>query len=127
MKKIITLLVIVVSLNSNLLQAQKIACGNAHSLVVCKDSTVWAWGSNEYGQLGNGTLESSTVPVQVQGLSGVVAVFAGGLSSFAIKANGELWGWGSNQHYELFLVPSQPTKKTQPLLIPLQNIESNEN
>jgi alpha-tubulin suppressor-like RCC1 family protein len=121
MKKIITLLVIVVSINSNLLQAQKIACGNEHSLVVCKDSTVWAWGSNEYGQLGNGTLDSSAVPVQVQGLSGVVAVFAGGFSSFALKANGELWGWGSNNYYELFMGRFHPVYKTQPVIISINN------
>jgi len=124
MKKIITLLVIVVYFSSFKLQAQKIACGNAHSLVVCKDSTVWAWGSNEYGQLGNGTLESSTVPVQVQGLSGVVAVFAGGVSSFAIKANGELWGWGSNDYYELFMGPFQPFYYTTPTKIPIENVTS---
>jgi alpha-tubulin suppressor-like RCC1 family protein len=94
MKKIITYLVIVVTLNSNLLQAQKIACGNEHNLVVCKDSTVWAWGSNEFGQLGNGTLEPSSIPVQVQGLSGVVAVFAGGGKFLCPKSKWRTLGLG---------------------------------
>jgi len=126
MKKIITLLVIVVSLNSNLLQAQKIACGNAHSLVVCKDSTVWAWGSNEYGQLGNGTLDSSAVPVQVQSLKGVVAVFAGGYGSFALKANGELWVWGYNSGFNLFTGDSSnvPTVINTPRLVDITNVKN---
>jgi alpha-tubulin suppressor-like RCC1 family protein len=125
MKKIITLLVIVVSLNSNNILAQKIAVGSAHSLVVCKDSTVWAWGSNEFGQLGNGTLESSTVPVKVQGLSGVVAVFAGGYGSFALRENGELWVWGNNNDRNLFTGDSFniPLVINTPMLVSLTNVK----
>ena len=48
-----------------------------HSLAVKSDGTVWAWGDNYCGQLGDGTTTQRTTPVQVSGLSGVVAVAGG--------------------------------------------------
>jgi alpha-tubulin suppressor-like RCC1 family protein len=60
-----------------------IAAGSSHSLALKSDGTVWAWGSNERGQLGNGTetLGTNTLgintPVQVSNLSGVKAIAAG--------------------------------------------------
>ena len=48
-----------------------VAAGDAHSLAVASDGTVWAWGSNEFGQLGDGSNSSSAVPVQVSGLADV--------------------------------------------------------
>ena len=47
--------------------------------------TVSAWGFNLYGQLGNGTATNSTAPVQVTGLTGVMAVAGGGYHSLAVK------------------------------------------
>ncbi|WP_146058915.1 RCC1 domain-containing protein [Actinomadura rubteroloni] len=67
-----------------------------HSLAVKADGTVWAWGSNSSGQLGDGTTTSRTTPAQVPGLNGVVAVAAGSNCSLALKADGTVWGWGSN-------------------------------
>ena len=62
-----------------------VACGRDHSLALKNDGTVWAWGYNYFGQLGNGTLADSTLPVQVSGLTGVTAI-AGGLNhSLALK------------------------------------------
>ena len=76
-----------------------IAAGGSHSLAVRSDGTVWAWGSNVSGQLGNGctlgtNCNSSSTPVQVSGLSGVVAIAGGTNHSLAVRSDGTVWGWG---------------------------------
>jgi alpha-tubulin suppressor-like RCC1 family protein len=48
-----------------------------HSLALKGDGTVWAWGSNSDGQLGDGTTANRNTPVQVKNLSGVQAIAAG--------------------------------------------------
>jgi len=62
------------------------------------DGTVWAWGYNGYGQIGDGTTTQRNTPVQVSGLSGVIAVAAGQYFSLALKSDGTVWGWGSNNY-----------------------------
>src|SRR5919197_606671 len=57
---------------------------------------LWAWGSNGYGQLGNGTTASSSSPVQVSGLTGVTAITAGWGHSLVVKSDGGVWAWGYN-------------------------------
>lgn len=77
----------------------QVAAGSgAQSLAVLSDGTVWAWGSNFYGQLGNGTATDSpvTVPVQVPGLTGIVAVAAGFEHDLALREDGTVWAWGGN-------------------------------
>ena len=78
-----------------------LAGGYEHSLAVRTDGTLWSWGSNDYGQLGDGSRESRDYPAQVPGLEGVAAVSAGGRSSFAIQADGTLWAWGDNSRGQL--------------------------
>ena len=53
--------------------AMQVRGGLYHSLGLKSDGTVWAWGHNAYGQLGDGTTATRKAPVQVVGLSGVVA------------------------------------------------------
>jgi alpha-tubulin suppressor-like RCC1 family protein len=61
------------------------------------DGTAWCWGNNLHGQLGNGTTESSSVPVQVAGLTGVVEVSVGReYHACARTAEGAVWCWGGN-------------------------------
>ncbi|MEA2828311.1 MAG: hypothetical protein QOG43_2750, partial [Actinomycetota bacterium] len=73
-----------------------ISAGVFHSLALKSDGTVWAWGYNAYGQVGDGTTVDRPAPVQVVGLSGVVAVAAGGLHNLALKSDGTVWAWGYN-------------------------------
>ena len=75
-----------------------IAAGPGHSLALRSDGTVWGWGSNTTGQLGNGTFSGGPVytPVQASGLTNVVGIAAGQAFSLAVKADGTVWGWGSN-------------------------------
>jgi alpha-tubulin suppressor-like RCC1 family protein len=86
---------------SALSRAMAIAAGGAHSLAVKSDGTVWAWGSNQYGQLGNGSNEDSSAPVQVPGLVNVIRVAGGDHYSLALKSDGTVWAWGINREGEL--------------------------
>ena len=74
-----------------------IAVGWSHSLALKDDGTVWAWGENRSGQLGNGSTTNSNTPVQVSDLDGVKAVAAGWGHSLALKDDGTVWAWGDNQ------------------------------
>jgi len=79
-----------------------IAAGSSHTVALKSDGSVWAWGYNMYGQLGNGTNTASSVPVQVSGLSsGVTAIAAGGSHNVALKSDGTLWAWGYNSSGQL--------------------------
>ncbi|CAM3112488.1 stalk domain-containing protein [Paenibacillus lupini] len=71
-----------------------VAAGQVHSLALQKDGTVWAWGGNDSGQLGNGNKESLVIPHKVEGISDVVAIEADWTRSFAVKSDGTVWGWG---------------------------------
>jgi alpha-tubulin suppressor-like RCC1 family protein len=74
------------------------------SLALKSNGTVWAWGSNNQGQLGNndGFHQDTNTPVQVTGpggsgfLTGVVAIAVGAEHSVALKSNGSVWTWGGN-------------------------------
>jgi alpha-tubulin suppressor-like RCC1 family protein len=74
-----------------------IAAGDQNSLALKSDGSVWAWGRNDRGQLGNGTSNDSEVPVPVSGLaSGVIQIADGGDFSLALRTDGSVWGWGNN-------------------------------
>ena len=59
-----------------------------------KDGTVWAWGRNSNGELGNGSLEDSEVPVRVLNLTDVAAVSANYVFNLALNKYGTVWFWG---------------------------------
>jgi alpha-tubulin suppressor-like RCC1 family protein len=73
------------------------AAGCVHSLAVKSDGTLWAWGSNSVGQVGDGTtIDVTTGPKQIGIESTWMSVAAAYTSSFAIKSDGTLWAWGAN-------------------------------
>lgn len=76
-----------------------IAAYGHHSLALDSSGTVWAWGLNGSGQLGIDPVPTGAlaVPTPVAGLSPnvIVAIAAGGASSYAIDTNGNLWAWGN--------------------------------
>lgn len=81
------------------------ACGYYHALAVKTDGSLWAWGYNNYGQLGNGEsgyTASKSSPVRIMD-GGVASVAAWGEHSLAVKTDGSLWGWGQNGSYQLGL------------------------
>jgi alpha-tubulin suppressor-like RCC1 family protein len=69
---------------------------SSHCLALKADGTVVAWGANGSGQLGNGTLISTSAPVAVSSLTGVAAVAVGQFHSLALKADGTVWKWGND-------------------------------
>lgn len=73
-----------------------ISAGQFHVLAAKNDGTVWSWGYNYYGQLGNGTKTGSNVPVQVTGLASVTKVSGGYRFSLALRNDGTVWAWGRN-------------------------------
>ncbi|MDH4163772.1 MAG: FG-GAP-like repeat-containing protein [Nitrospirota bacterium] len=78
-----------------------VAAGAEHTVAVKSDGTVWAWGGNYYGQLGDGGTINSSRPVQVSGLNNVVAIAAGGYHTVALKVDGTVWAWGRNYYGQL--------------------------
>lgn len=81
-----------------------VAGGNTHSLALKKDGTVWGWGNNGYGQLGNGVYLpglSQYSPVQAKGLAGIVDIAVGSGHSLALRSDGTLWAFGLNNFGQL--------------------------
>jgi alpha-tubulin suppressor-like RCC1 family protein len=104
--------------------ATQIAAGFDHSLARMSDGTVWAWGLNNYGQLGNGApltgsaLQTSTFPVQVKtneaghpNLSRITKVVAIGNHNLAVDEDGQLWSWGYNSFGQLGLADDDATNR----------------
>ncbi|MFC4120927.1 RCC1 domain-containing protein [Nonomuraea zeae] len=93
-----------------------------HSLAIAADGTVWAWGQNNNGQLGDGSHTDTNVPVKTVGLTGIVEVAAGWGFSLARSANGNVWAWGSNAFGQLGLGSFGGSYATPQLLGELRNI-----
>ena len=79
----------------------QVAAGNSHSLALTSDGSVWAFGDNGRGELGNGTTTNSDVPVQVPGVAGVTQIAAGNGFSLALTSNGNVLTWGDDSYGEL--------------------------
>ena len=69
--------------------------------VVRRDGTVWCWGSNGDGQLGDGTTTTRLVPTRVVGITGALQVDAGGSHACALLAGGRIVCWGTNSSGQL--------------------------
>jgi alpha-tubulin suppressor-like RCC1 family protein len=79
------------------------------------DGTVWAWGYNFFGQLGDGTTTQRTTPVQVPGLTGVIAVAGSSYHSLAVRNDGTVWAWGNNGYGQLG--DGTSTQRTSPVQV----------
>ena len=75
--------------------------GCYHSVAVKNDGTVWAWGYNYFGQLGNGTTQPSSLPGQVAGLTRALSVAGGYYHSLALQIDGTVWSWGQSNYGQL--------------------------
>jgi alpha-tubulin suppressor-like RCC1 family protein len=98
-------LVLLLSAGCSGLSAQHITdvWGGARSCIaLCSDSTVWCWGFNWFGKLGDGTTIDRPAPVQVHGpndvgyLNSVTAIMGGEAHNVALRADSTVWCWGGN-------------------------------
>jgi alpha-tubulin suppressor-like RCC1 family protein len=94
-----------------------------HALALGSDGSVYAWGLNIYGQLGDGTTTQRLTPVRVVGVGGrgfltsIVAIAAGSLNSYALASNGTVYSWGDNSAGELGNGNSRVTTSTTPVQV----------
>ncbi|MFC1761314.1 leucine-rich repeat domain-containing protein [Planctomycetota bacterium] len=104
---------------ADLFDIAAVSAGGAHSLALSSAGELWAWGSNAYGQLGDGTFVDKHTPVRVATNVKMTAVVAGDTFSLALDELGDVWAWGQNHRYQLgdgFLVDrSAPGLVTQNL------------
>ena len=83
------------------LQLSDIIAISGGNLALKEDGTVWSWGLNEWGQLGDGTNISTSTPVQVKGLDNIVAISSENTNCLALKNDGTVWAWGKNDRGQL--------------------------
>lgn len=93
-----------------------VSAGENYSILLKDDGTVWTWGTNEYGQLGDGTTTLKTKPEQVIGLESVTAISTEGQHSLALKNDGTVWAWGDNSYGELG-IGTRTNAQTEPVQI----------
>ncbi len=91
----------------------QIEAGENFTIVLKENGTVWSWGNNKYGQLGNGTTVQSGVPQKVKELSDIVYINAGATFAFAINNSGEVFAWGDNRYAQLG--DGTNTQRTKPV------------
>src|SRR5690349_6910711 len=79
------------------------AGGDRHTIIAKSDGSVWVWGSNDLGQLGQGTtsLTPVTSPTPVPGITDAVAVGAGFFHCLVIRSDGTVLAWGLNDNGQL--------------------------
>ena len=98
-----------------------VTVGSGYSLAIKTNGTLWAWGSNDNGQLGlgdNGSGTHRTSPTQIGMDTDWASVTAGGSHTIAVKTNGTLWAWGNNSNGQLGLGNSgSATNKNTPTQI----------
>jgi alpha-tubulin suppressor-like RCC1 family protein len=73
---------------------KSLASDYGHFLALKQDGSIWGWGLNNYGQLGDGPKQMTNGPVRIGNDSDWLAVFANGLTSAGLKRDGSLWKWG---------------------------------
>ncbi len=78
-----------------------IAAGGSRAFALRSDGTVWAWGDNQSGRLGDGTTFEHLAPTRLEALSAVTAIATGERSAYALRDDGTVWAWGDNSSGQL--------------------------
>lgn len=96
MKKTLFFLFIIFNIQVSAQCWKTVKSGDFHTLGIKTDGTLWAWGDNTYGQLGDGTTTNRNTPTKIGSSADWQSIFPGDLCSFVIKTDGSLWAWGIN-------------------------------
>jgi alpha-tubulin suppressor-like RCC1 family protein len=94
----------------------RVAAGGAHTVALRADGTLWTWGYNFSGQLGNGTFTSTNTPQPILTNATWQAVSAGSAHTVALRADGTLWTWGLNGSGQLGNGTFKSANTPQPIL-----------
>src|SRR5207344_929569 len=83
---------------SGLAGVTAVETGHYYSMALKSDGTVWMWGWNKFGTLGDGTTTNRSVPVKVSGLANVVVIAGARDHTLAVRSDGTVWSWGWNKY-----------------------------
>ncbi len=79
-----------------------VAAGGTHTVGIAEDGTLWSWGENASGQLGDGSTTDKSIPVRVQKIGTTLKVVSAGFNHIVgIDIDGTLWSWGANGRGQL--------------------------
>ncbi len=78
-----------------------VAANGNHSLAKAADGSLWAWGQNHRGQIGDGTFHDRVLPVQIESVDHLLMLAAGWEHSLALRQDGTVWTWGNNDDGQL--------------------------
>ncbi len=105
--------------NAQLITNSKVIASGSSSrssyLLCSSPGSPWTWGSNGNGELGDGTTTNKNTPVQVSGLTGVIAISGGYLHTLFLKNDGTVWACGSNSYGQLG--DGTTTQRTTPVQV----------
>lgn len=83
---------------ADVLDMNTISAGNYANFAITNDGILYGWGSNQYGQIGDGTTEGKSFPVKI--MKNVINVWSSNYITLAMTSDGSLWGWGLYQEPE---------------------------
>ncbi len=93
--------VIVIVIENNKTAVPQIEGGDGFTVGLKSDGTIWTWGYNPEGALGDGTYETALVPKRANVVSTYTDISVGKDFALAKRADGTIWAWGSNSNGQL--------------------------
>lgn len=81
----------------------KLATGRSHLIALDVKGRVYAWGKNDYGQLGLGDKVDREYPTRIESVKNITQIYSGENMSFAVNKFGEAFAWGQNKHDQLLI------------------------